>query len=760
MHRTLCRRWASVVVPSLVVVVILLDTATRVDTATRAARGAEAAVGGGAAARALEWPNWRGPEQNGISRQTGLVDEIDPRGDHVLWRNDQVGTISSPIVMNGRVYLLCRDQPDTPREGEKLVALDAATGKILWENRFNVWHSDVPDTRVGWANCVGDPETGRVYALGVSGYFLCADGETGETVWSRTLHEEFGLLSTYGGRTNTPIIFEDLVIVSGVFIGWGERARPDHCQLAMDKGTGEVVWFSGTRPLPDDTTYSTPMVTTLAGQAAMVFGAGDGSIWGFQPRTGVPIFNHRISLRGLNVSPVVVDGRVYTGHSEENVDDETQMGAVVAFEAVGRGELPDDVQLWKHNEVMVGKSSPLVFGGRMYTFDDGGAAQVFDVATGEPIGRRLRLVGTMMRSSAIYADGRIYACTTSAWHVLVPTTDGMQIASRGRLPRDEECYGSPAVAGGRIYLPTTSALYCFGLPDVQPQAAPLPDPVPEEPVDSDPAPAWVQVVPAEVLLSPDATQAFRVRLFNARGQLLGDSPAEFTLEGPGEIDAAGHFRAPSEPLHRATFVRARVGELTGEARVRIVPPLPWRFDFSDGEVPITWVGARYRHKIGERDGDTVMIKRNDIPKGTRSQAFMGPSDLANYTIQADVLGDLKDNKLPDVGVLAAGYTLDLMGQSQQLQIRSWSPQLNRFSATVAYAWRPHVWYTLKLQTAVEGDRAVVRGKVWPRGEPEPDEWTVEAVDPQPTYSGSPGLYGNAKDAEIFLDNIVVTPNAP
>ncbi len=80
------------------------------------------------------------------------------------------------------------------------------------------------------------------------------------------MHEEFGLLSTYGGRTNTPIIFEDLVIISAVMIGWGENARPNHRFMAMDKATGKPIWFNATRPLPEDTTFNTPAIGVFNGQ--------------------------------------------------------------------------------------------------------------------------------------------------------------------------------------------------------------------------------------------------------------------------------------------------------------------------------------------------------------------------------------------------------------------------------------------------------------------------------------------------------------
>ena len=95
------------------------------------------------------------------------------------------------------------------------------TGETIWENNYNVWLSDVPAERVGWTSVVGDPETGNVYVLGACDVFQCMNGETGETLWKVPLHEQFGMLSTYGGRTNFPIIHEDLVIISGIIINWG-----------------------------------------------------------------------------------------------------------------------------------------------------------------------------------------------------------------------------------------------------------------------------------------------------------------------------------------------------------------------------------------------------------------------------------------------------------------------------------------------------------------------------------------------------------
>ena len=115
-----------------------------------------------------------------------------------------------------------------------------------------------------------------------------------------------------------------------------------------------------------------------------------------------------------------------------------------------------------------------------------------------------------------------------------------------------------------------------------------------EPSAADNKPAWVQVRPCEVLLRPGDPQKFTTRLFNSRGQFLREADANYEVQGGGRIDAHGVLHTDDIAGPTALTVTAKVGELAGSARVRVVPPLPWKFDFANGEVPIPWVG----HGIG------------------------------------------------------------------------------------------------------------------------------------------------------------------
>ena len=711
------------------------------------------------------WPYWRGPHYNGSANASNLAEDWDPdggEGSNVLWKRDDIGGPCTPIVMNERLYTIQRALPGTSRESEKVVCLDAKTGETLWENQYNVWLSDVPAERIGWSSVVGDQETGNVYVLGACDIFLCINGETGETVWQIPLHEQFGMLSTYGGRTNFPIIHEDLVIISGIIINWGEFAKPNHRLLGLDKRTGEIVWFSGTRDLPYDTTYSAPSLVTIDGQRQLILGAGDGAIWGFQPRTGKPLWNKQISRRGIYATPLVVGDKVFAAHSEENVSG-SSMGAIVAMKVSGTGDETKVEELWRREEVVAGYSEPVFVDGRVYLVDDRCKMWIFDAETGETVVERKAFVGSRQRSALLYADGKIYVLTENGrWAVVKPTEDGFDVLSKGRVD-DADFAGSPIVADGRLYFPSSKTLYCVATENGSQESVEMASTMGEEtPVSENPDLAQILVVPAESVVQPGESVELNTRLFNRLGQPLDvDADVTFEVQGAGKIEGST-FTANADASHTGVVITAKAGKATGTARIRIVPPLPWKFTF-DGmtDPPLSWVGARYRHVIRDVDGSPALVKISTIPKGARSRSWMGPSDLSEYTIAADVRGARDNDKLPDIGLTAHGYVLDLMGQSQQLQIRTWSAQL-RMAETINFPWKENTWYRMKFRAEIESEPpasvTVLKGKVWPRDEPEPKEWTITARDESPNLNASPGLYGNAKDAEIYIDNVEVTAN--
>jgi outer membrane protein assembly factor BamB len=737
-----------------------------------------ATIAGAAEPDPMDWPNWRGPQQNRISTERNLVESWDPdggEGSNLVWKREDLGGRSSPVVFQNRLYTIVRDKPATEAEAEKVVCVDAATGKTIWEHSYNMYLTDVPDERIGWSCPAVDPETGNVYVQGVSGYFCCIDGKTGKVLWDRSLHEEFGLISTYGGRTNEPIVFEDTVLISAVIVGWGDQpkwgglARPAHRFLSFDKKTGELRWLNGTGISPFDTTYSTPTVAVIDGQAALVFASGDGQAWAMQPRTGKALWHYPLSGSGMNVSPLVTpDGTVYVSHSEENRVGNS-MGAVVALDGRKSGDLTG-TELWQELQVMAGKSSPVILDDRVYFVDDRGKLFIYNAKTGEFIARKA--LGTSMRSTPLVADGKLYILTMEGrWYILKPTDDGVEVVHQLRLPEDQSD-GSPAVSHGRIFIPTSRALYCIADASKQPEADPLPTPVEETTPGGAAGPAQIQVVPYDTLLSPGEDQSYHVRLFDARGRelkaKLTPDALKFSVDGPGTMTSDGTYTAPKDNKPGTALVTCKFGELTGTARVRITPPLPWKFDFNDGDVPLTWIGGRVRFEPREANGEKFIAKKTKLPTpkdpnnklGTRSFVWMGPTDLSNYTIQGDVLlkKDEASGKISDVGLIDGRYQLTIRGLSKKLRLDSWTTSDYRKHTAVDFEPVPDTWYTMKLRVEPSEKEAKVLGKIWKRGEAEPKDWTVQMVDQSPNHHGTPGLYGNCPEAEIFVDNVIVTSN--
>ena len=709
------------------------------------------------AASHADWPGWRGPWQNGVSMEKGLISHWSPEGENLIWRKDFSGR-STPVVLDGRVCVTGRGGEGIT-EQELVACFDAASGRLLWEHRFNVFHTTIPFNRVGWASPAGDPETGNIYVHGVGGLLLCLDPH-GEVLWSRSLTEEFGRISGYGGRVHTPVVHEDLVILSFLNLGWGEQTLPRHRYFAFDKRSGAVVWVAtpGGRPL--DTTYSTPVAAAIGGRRLLIGGNADGAVYAMAARTGEKVWGFRLSRRGINSSVLVEGSRVYAAHSEENVDN-TAMGRVVCIDGGGTGDVTETHEIWRYDECAVGYSSPAIGGGRLYVVDNGANLHCLDAASGRVLWDYG--LGTVGRGSPVWADGKLYATEVNGSFHIIDVQGGRPLERdrdeiRTGEGRPAEIFGSPALAYGRIYFSTEEGLYCLGDGEAGFVAEPSGGPeFPGEEEGNEGPAASLLVVPAEVVAHPGDTVRFEVFAFDNQGRPLETPAVEWSLEGlEGSLGEDGSLTLKGSRGAQAGRVRAAAGGAEGGARVRVVPGLPWHEDFEGVEAggnPAHWVGAGTKFKVRDLAGNKVLVKPPARVGLHRSNVYLGPPGMKGYVVQADLMGTWDKRKRPDMGLIANRYTLDMMGNHQQLQIRSWASDL-RMAVTSPFAWVPGVWYTMKMEVEVEDDAAIVRGKVWPRDEEEPREWTITARDPLPNREGSPGLYGYSP-AEIYYDNVKV-----
>ncbi|MGQ0763371.1 MAG: outer membrane protein assembly factor BamB family protein [Acidobacteriota bacterium] len=704
-----------------------------------------------------DWAEWRGPARDGISRERGVPTKWSTAGENLAWKVPYGGR-STPIVMNNRVFLQ-NTAGQGELEQERVMAFDADNGKLLWEHRFNIFLSDVPPHRVGWASPVGDQATGNVYALGVGGSLLGFTRE-GKVIWERSLGEDFGLLTTHGGRIVSPIIDGDLLILSGITFAWGPHARGAHRFMAFDKRTGETVWVSAPGGRPYDTTYAPPIIVNINGTRLLIQGASDGVVHAIKPQTGEPVWKYEISKRGLNTGVVVSGTTAILTHSEENLDS-SEMGMVVAVDASAKGELKKEHVKWRVYGWQGGFSSPVIDGDRFYHIDNSANIAAFEVATGKRLW--LQNLGTIQKASPVLADGKLYVGTENGkFFILKPSATGVEILDQDQLGTEadpEEIIASAAVSNGRIYLVSDTNLYCIGK---KTSGATNQEP----PVEGLPNPnrtiTHVQVSPTELILKPGDTVRFRVRLFDEYGKFIREEPnATWSLDQLKGTVANGQFVAATDGGLQAGSVKATVGSVSGGATVRIYPPLPWIENFdamSASTVPPLWVNATLKFIVRDFEGSKILVKTTEGSSLlSRARAYFGPSDFANYTVEADVRATTKRRQQGDAGVIAQRYVLTIYGNSQLLNLEPWQPETAR-TVSKPFAWKADTWYRMKLQVENLPDgKTRARGKVWAVGEAEPAAWMIERIDPIPNRQGAPGIFGNAL-AEVYFDNLKVYSN--
>jgi outer membrane protein assembly factor BamB len=708
-----------------------------------------------------DWPELRGPNRDGTSAETGLPDRWALNGENFLWRAPYGGR-STPIVMGNRLYA----QNPSGRGAElqeRVIALDTETGKLIWEYRFNIFQSDVPPHRVGWASPAADPETGNVYALG-SGATVIALNRDGKLLWQRSVGEEFAAFTTHGGRTASPVVDGDLVIVNAAVSNWGQFGNRSHRFIGLDKRTGDIVYVAQPGGRPYDTSFSPGVIANINGMRQFIVGGGDGAVHAMKPQTGERIWSYIASKRAINTGVAVSGTSVIISHGDENLDTST-MGMIAAIDGSQAGDIK--TTKWNFKGTEFGFSSPVIMGNRLYQIDGASQLHVYDIESGKVVWD-LQL-GTLQKASPVAADGKLYVGTeTGSFFIVRPHPDRGEILSEVKLPLStnsvggsegtaEQIVSGAAISRGRIFFVSSDAVYAFGPKTAKKLNGFAAD---EPAIKGEGTPAYVQVAPTELTLTPGQTVKLRARLFDDKGRFLREDKASWSLEGLKGTVADGAVTIAKDMEDQAGLIKATVGNVTGQARARAVRPMPWTETFesyAEKTVPpwISMVAGRFT--IATINGQKALHKPPDNTLFKRIRAFTGSTEWSNYTVEADVQAATKRRQQGDVGVTAQRYSLILYGTSQRLKIEPWEPETER-TVTAPFAWKPDTWYHLKLRVENMPDGKVrAQGKAWPTGEPEPAQWTLEKVDPIGNRQGAPGLFIDAEFG-AHVDNLKVTAN--
>jgi outer membrane protein assembly factor BamB len=375
------------------------------------------------------WPQWRGPNRDGISRETGLLKQWPAEGPPLAWKASGAGRgYSSFSIANGRLFTM-----GLRGDREFIIAFDVATGKEVWATPHGkAFRSDRGDGPRGTPTIDGD----RLYALGGNGDLSCVDVRTGRIVWTKNVLKEFGGSNIKWGISESPLVMGDRLLVN--------PGGPGASIVALNKGDGALIWKSQS----DEAGYSSAIPVEVNGTTQVVFFTGNRGV-GLDPRDGRLLWEYaRPSNDVANVAtPIARANRVFLS------SDYGTGGGLVEIKADGKAQ-----EVYFTKEMRNHHSSSVLIGDYLYGFSSAIlTAMKFD--TGD-IAWRNRAVG---KGSLVYADGNLYCFSENGVVGLVEATPtGYHEKGRFRIPQDSlPTWTHPVVAGGRLYLRDQDTIYAF-----------------------------------------------------------------------------------------------------------------------------------------------------------------------------------------------------------------------------------------------------------------------------------------------------------
>ncbi len=726
------------------------------------------------------WLAWRGPLQTGVSLESYADYEFN---EDPLWTDDIAGR-GTATVFNGRLYTWGY-RGTGPDLEEVVQARDEKTGEILWERATHDFISDTIYNRYSIGSVAIDPETENVIVATTYGLVTCYSKD-GDQIWEHSMIERFGRLSFPNGRAGSPVIDGNIVIIRGVTSYWGADGPARDRFFGFDKKTGDLLWSSTPGvgpPYLKDSSMSTPFLETRNGKRVFYAGTGCGNIVCVNVFDGTPLWRFQVSKGGLNSSPVIKGDTLICLHGKENIDtteigrgfalslpaDYDNTGGEVDPVQKGAPRLPETAEAWR-NRLEMFTSSPVLVDDKIYQVVKTGSLVCVDANSGEYLWE-LKLANEQLHASPVYADGKLYVpMFPGDFYVVDVTGDEGKIVNELKL--DGNCVGSPAICNGRVYVHTTEKLYCFEIKNSGIQWAEAPATVMPEAGE----PTKLSSIPVDLLLT--AGSSADVSLVKADGNGIPISEAGVaewgtfippTAKVKATMDAAfegNTISAKADAQLSAGAWKGTAEGLTGFVRGRVISNLPYTEGFESFEIgeggfaypPLPWIGARLKWEVRELDGNKVLAKTLDRVLFQRSLSFIGHPDLSNYTVQADVMTDGSRRIKSVVGLINQRYIISLVGNANIIEVSS---NHERIKESAPFPISANVWYTLKTRVDVAEDGSgVIRAKAWPKGEAEPDAWTIEVAHKNAHKKGAPGLFGFAPQSQksVFIDNISISSN--
>ena len=379
---------------------------------------------------AADWPQWGGPNRNFVVPDARAIAPWPESGPKTLWRRSLPFGSSSVTVDGDGLYTMYRGEGDT----EVVLALNASTGKTLWEYKYPAAFLKGMNMNPGpgpHATILVDGP--RIYSAGVTGTLRCLDKRSGKVLWTKGLIEELGGTVMLRGYSNSPLRYKDTLIVM--------TGGPGHMLTALDLKTGDVRWQGG----DFSNSHSSPVLINVNGQDQVVC-VVEKAIAGFDPNNGKTLWSHAHENRGGDITTTPIWGPdnilFFSG---------AYQGGSRALELTRSNGATQVKELWFHRQMRVHHSNVMRIGDYVYGPNGDFGATIYlcaNIRTGEIKWRERALVraNTILIGQMVLIldeDGVLYHASLSP--------EGVKINAKAKV-LESLSWTPPSIAGKRVYL--------------------------------------------------------------------------------------------------------------------------------------------------------------------------------------------------------------------------------------------------------------------------------------------------------------------
>jgi len=377
----------------------------------------------------------------------------------LLWRTPIANGYSGPTVANGRVYVT--DHPPEPGDTERVLCLDARTGRIVWAKEYACAYTGLGYPDGPRASVVVDD--GRAYSLGSMGHVRCYDAVTGDLLWNKDPGKDYTIAKVTWGISASPLVEKDLLIIQ---LG----ARPDACIVALDKRSGDEKW----RALDDKVSYSAPIVIERAGQRLLLCWTGE-NMTALNPATGAVLWKYPTpqSKMVINVpTPVVAADLIYLTCFYDGSYLLKMKLNPPSVEKVWRRQGASERETDALHSMI---ATPIFQDNYIYGVDSYGQFRCLDAATGERVWEDHTLVpGDRWANIHMVRNGDNVWMFNERGELMITrlSPTGVEVKSRAKLieptqgqlgMRQGVCWAHPAYAGKCIFARNDNEIVCASL---------------------------------------------------------------------------------------------------------------------------------------------------------------------------------------------------------------------------------------------------------------------------------------------------------